>query len=250
MKQTLDSFRSRLREMNYYERACTLLSWDMYTATPKLGFQGMADAPTFFSTQYFSMSTSDELLSMLEALAVPEEYEQLDEGMKYTVRTMLRDLKKMRRIPKDFYEAYVAEQSASMQAWEEAKHSSDYSLFAPHLEKLIEMTKQKCAYTDPDRDCYEVLLDTYEEGMDSASIDRVFNELRDGLLPLLSKILARPLPESRIYQGTYAVDAQKKVQELLLKLFRCDGLEHRVIVKHPRRFQCCFLVVGEMLQHQ
>ena len=217
MNQTLDSFRARLKEMNYYNRACTLLSWDMYTATPKLGFQGMADALTFFSTQYFSMSTSDELLSMLEALSAPEEYDQLDEGMKYTVRTMLRDLKKMRRIPKDFYEAFVAEQGASMQAWEEAKRASDYSLFAPHLEKLIEMTKQKCAYTDPDRECYDVLLDTYEEGMDSAAIDKVFNELRDGLLPLLSEILAHPLPESRIYQGTYPVEAQKKVQDLLLR---------------------------------
>ena len=129
MKQTLDSFRSRLREMNYYERACTLLSWDMYTATPKLGFQGMADALTFFSTQYFSMSTSDELLSMLEALAVPEEYEQLDEGMKYTVRTMLRDLEKQRRIPAAFFSEFVAAKSASMKAWEEEwKYLSPSSL--------------------------------------------------------------------------------------------------------------------------
>lgn len=100
--------------MNYYSRACTLLSWDMYTATPKLGFQGMADALTFFSTKHFTLSTSDELLSMLEALSVPEEYDQLDEGMKYTVRTMLRDLRKMRRVPKDFFEAFIAEQSLSM----------------------------------------------------------------------------------------------------------------------------------------
>ena len=54
--------------------------------------------------------------------------------------------------------------------------------------------------------------------MDSASIDRVFSELKEGLVPLLDQILAAPQPDSSLFKGYYDPDAQKKVQEPLLKV--------------------------------
>jgi len=61
------------------------------------------------------------------------------------------------------------------------------------------------------------MLNDYEEGMDMAGIDRVFSELKEGLLPLLDEILAKRHTPSRIYEGTYDPDAQRKVQRLLLE---------------------------------
>ena len=216
MSQTLESFQTYLKKMNHYQRVCTLLSWDMYTKTPKQGYEGMADALTYFSTQLFTLSTSDELQKLLDALSQPEEFEQLNEAMQYTVRYMKREFEKDQRIPKEFFAEFVAAQSASMQAWEEAKRSSDFSLFAPHLEKMIDMTARQCAYTDPGRDVYEVLLDRYEEGMDSAAIDRVFEELKQGLIPLVKQILAAPQPDDSKFHTHFDADAQRKVQDLLL----------------------------------
>lgn len=216
LSNTLKQFKEYLKKMKLYSRVNTLLSWDMYTATPKLGYDGMADALTYFSTEEFVLSTADELYNMLQVLMQPEEYDRLDEVMQFTVRTMNRDMKKSRRIPKDFYEAFVSAQNESMRAWREAKQASDFSLFAPHLEKLIEMTRQKCAYTDPGREPYDVLLDQFEEGMDAASIDLVFGELKAGLLPLVQKVLDAPQPDSSIFQGVYDKNAQKEVQKLLL----------------------------------
>ena len=209
-------FQEKLKELNYYNRVCTLLSWDMFTQTPEKGYEGMADALTFFSTKAFEMSTSDAFYDLLRELSASAEYDRLSEGMRYTVRTMLRDLEKDRRIPKDFYSAFVELQSRSQKSWEKAKRASDFSLFEKDLEQLIRMTKEKCSYTDPGKEVYDVLLDQYERGMDTATIDRVFGQLKEGLLPMLEEILERPCPESRICEGTYDVDAQKKVQALLL----------------------------------
>ena len=55
--------------------------------------------------------------------------------MKFIVTRMQRDMEKDRRIPKDRYEVMVREQAESGNAWEEAKNASDFSIFAPHLEK-------------------------------------------------------------------------------------------------------------------
>ncbi len=221
-RQILDAFKEKLAVLNHYERILVLMDWDMYTATPRKGYDEMADTLGYFYQKQFELSTSDELFDLLQKAAEPEVYDTLDEVMQYSVRTMLRDMKKERRIPPEFVAEYIAEESASRKAWEDAKNASDFSIFAPHLQKMIDLTIQRCGYTDPGKDPYEVLIDRYEEGMDSATIDRVFGELKEGLLPLLDRILAAPEPQTSIYDSIYDKDDQKKVQELLLRYIGFD----------------------------
>ena len=107
MSETLTKFKEYLDKMKKYEHAVTLLYWDMKTNTPKLGQEGHIDALTYFSTESFAMSTSDELSGMFDTLATPEEYDQLDDTYKFIVTRMKRDMDKNKRIPKDRYEAFV-----------------------------------------------------------------------------------------------------------------------------------------------
>lgn len=125
-----------------YDHVTTLLYWDMETGTPKLGQQAHVDALTYFSTRSFEMGTSDELEQMLQALSEPKEYEALDDTMKFIVTRMKRDMDKDKRIPKDLFEAFVRAQAEAGNAWRDAKNASDFSMFAPHLEKMIEMRKE------------------------------------------------------------------------------------------------------------
>ena len=54
------------------------------------------------------------------------------------------------------------------------------------------MTKEYVHYMEPDQDVYEFLVGLFEDGMDTETIDRIFAELKEGLLPLLAKIEAAP----------------------------------------------------------
>ena len=199
-----------------YDHVTTLLYWDMETGTPKLGQQAHVDALTYFSTRSFEMGTSDELEQMLQALSEPKEYEALDDTMKFIVTRMKRDMDKDKRIPKELFEAFVRAQAEAGNAWRDAKNASDFSMFAPHLEKMIEMRKEITGYTDPGKEIYDALLDNYEEGMDTETIDRLFGDLKKELIPLVKQILAAKQPDDSKFKGHYDVDAQKKVQNLLL----------------------------------
>ncbi len=199
-----------------YDHVTTLLYWDMETGTPKLGQQAHVDALTYFSTRSFEMGTSDELEQMLQALSKPEEYEALDDTMKFIVTRMKRDMDKDKRIPKELFEAFVRAQAEAGNAWRDAKNASDFSMFAPHLEKMIKMRKEITGYTDPGKEIYDALLDNYEEGMDTETIDRLFGDLKKELIPLVKQILAAKQPDDSKFKGHYDVDAQKKVQNLLL----------------------------------
>lgn len=225
MSQLLEEFQKYLEKMNQYEHVTSLLFWDMKTVSPKLGQPAHIEALTRFSSESFALSTSEKLGEMLNGLAAPEEYETLDDAWKFIVRRMKRDFERNKRIPAEVYEAFVRAQAESGNAWEEAKNAADFSIFAPHLKKMIAMTREITGYTDPDREVYDALLNQYEEGMDSATIDRLFGELKQELIPLVQKILSAPQPEDAPFHESFDVDAQKKVQQLLLDYigFRRDA---------------------------
>lgn len=216
MSETLDKFKQYLDKMKKYEHVNTLLYWDMKTGVPKLGQAGHVDALTYFSTESFAMATSPELSGMLKTLSQPEEFSELSDTMQFIVTRMKRDMDKDSRIPKERYEAFVRAQAESENAWEEAKAAADFSVFAPHLEKMIALTEELAGYTDPGRDVYDVLIDKYEEGMDAKTVDRLFGELKEGLIPLVKKILAAGQPDDAKFQGSFDVDVQRKVQDMLL----------------------------------
>ena len=56
--------------------------------------------------------------------------------------------------------------------------------------------------------------------MDSATIDRIFDELKEGLLPLLDKINAAPRPDLSALEGHFDADAQKKGAGNAFKIYR------------------------------
>lgn len=216
MSKLLDELKSYLHEMNQYEHVVTLLYWDMKTNTPKLGQEAHIEALTHFSSKSFEMSTADKLGEMLDALAEDKEYDALDDTWKFIVRRMKREFDRNKRIPAEVYEAFVRAQAESGNAWEEAKNASDFSIFAPHLEKMIAMTREMTGYTDPGKEVYDALLNQYEEGMDSATIDRLFGDLKQALIPMVKEIVAKPQPDDSAFHTCFDTDAQRKVQWMLL----------------------------------
>ena len=51
------------------------------------------------------------------------------------------DIKKDERVPDEFMERYLKASDKSNNAWQEAKKADDYNIFKPHLEEMIELTK-------------------------------------------------------------------------------------------------------------
>ncbi|MBR5579514.1 MAG: carboxypeptidase M32 [Lachnospiraceae bacterium] len=216
MSEKLKELKQYIENMNRYHHVVTLLQWDMYTTVPKEGYDRHADAVAYFSTQQFQMSVDSKLGELLEVLN-GEEYNSLEDDWKFIVKRMKRDFEKNQKIPAKLYEEYVRALSESQRAWEEAKNASDFNIFAPHLKKLIGLVEEVTGYTDPEKEIYDALLNQYEEGMDSATIDRIFEELKQELIPMIQKIIAVKQPANPKFQGDFDPDIQEKVQKLLLE---------------------------------
>ena len=222
MSAKFDRLKEIVQQLNRYEMLNELLYWDMRTIMPDEGFAAHADVTDYISTESFRLGNSDELFELLRDLSEPGEWEVLDDNWKFIVTKMREDQERSRRIPEEVFRRAVAITTESERAWEEAKEASDFSVFAPHLEKMIAVQKEIKSYTHPEMEIYDALLDDYEKGMDSATIDRIFSELRDGLVPLVHSILAVKQPEDPRFSRPCDVNAQKEVQKLLLTYIGFD----------------------------
>ena len=217
MEETLKKFKEYLNKIQQYNQAVALFMWDMQTGAPKESVESKIDSIGYFSTEVFRLSNAPEYGEMLEELGKPENFEKLDQGMQVTVRRYLRDFERTQRVPEEFYTELVTTQARSEQAWEEAKEADDFSIFAPHLDKVIRMMKEYVHYMEPDQDVYEVLIDMFEEGMNAETIDKLFDELKAGLAPLIEKINASEQADISALDRKYDIEAQKKVQDYLLR---------------------------------
>lgn len=73
--------------------------------------------------------------------------------------------------------------------WKDAKENNDFNMFKPYLSKIIEMTKEYYTYIGGSfaNNLYDVMLNEYETGVKSELIDKLFEELKVGILPLIPK---------------------------------------------------------------
>ena len=67
----------------------------------------------------------------------------------------------------------------------------NFSLFLPHLEKNVALKQRFIEYYAPYETAYDVLLDDFEPGIKTSQVQVIFDELKQGLVPLIASVNAR-----------------------------------------------------------
>jgi carboxypeptidase Taq len=76
-----------------------------------------------------------------------------------------------------------------------ARKDSNFSLFQPHLEKIVDIRKRYSDCFKPYTHIYDPLLDDYEPGLKTADVQEIFNALRPQQVELIKAISGRPQVE-------------------------------------------------------
>ena len=90
------------------------------------------------SSEVFAMSTSDEMGNYLTELEALIREDKLSETTKKMVEECRKEYDRNKKIPQAEYEAYV-KLEAKESVWEEAREKSDFEMFRPYLEKLLNL---------------------------------------------------------------------------------------------------------------
>jgi len=117
----------------------------------------------------------------------------------------------------------------------ESRRRNDYEMFKPYLKQIMDFEKEFVGYLGYKQNKYDTLLDQYEPDMTTAVLDKVFGDLRDKLVELLTELRERgKAPNNDFLKGHYPADKQKALNTEVLKLMGFDFNRGRVdISAHP-----------------
>ncbi|KAA0550182.1 carboxypeptidase M32 [Bacillus sp. BGMRC 2118] len=188
IEQVEKQFLDHVKKMSAYSEAIGLIHWDLRTGAPKNGVEQRSEVLGVLSSEVFSLSTSKEMEEYLQILSTPESQEKLSEVTRKSVEECKKNYERNKKIPAEEYREYVVLQSKAESIWETAKANSDFALFQPYLEKLVDYNKKFIEYWGYEGNKYNTLLDDYEPGVTVEVLDRVFGQLREKIVPLVSAI--------------------------------------------------------------
>ena len=208
-----------------------LLGWDMETHMPEAGTQsrGMAAGQLALMVQKAS-------LSMKGSVARAEKLKDLDDRDQGVVRSLSRDLDYFVKVPPRLINELEKVTTEATVVWRSARKKSDFNMFRPHLEKIIELKREvaeKLGYT---RHPYNALLDQYEEGFTVKDADAVFSRLIPGTKKVMDKVVSAGVYPSKhpLETTKYEVAPMERVNEGILKLLQMPRDRFRMDVStHP-----------------
>ena len=107
------------------------------------------------------------------------------------IRVASRNYDKAKRVPPEFVQEQAIVTTKAFEAWMEARQKSDFSIFRPHLEKVVELVHKYISFFPPGDHPYDTLLDDYEPGMKTEEVKAIFDILRPKQVKLIKAIAGK-----------------------------------------------------------
>ncbi|MER1275431.1 carboxypeptidase M32 [Bacillus velezensis] len=210
-----------LKRVSHYVEAIALMHWDLRTGAPKKGSDDRAESIGQLSADVFQIQTSDRMKELIDILLAHAE--ELPEDTVKAAELAKKDYDHNKKIPEDEYKEYVILTSKAETAWEDAKAASDFSMFAPYLEKLIDFNKRFISYWGYEDHPYNALLDIFEPGVTVKVLDQLFSELKEAIIPLIKKVTeSGNKPDTSFITKTFSKEQQRDLSLYFLKEFGYD----------------------------
>ena len=189
MAEKLDHLRELLGIVSDIGHAAAVLGWDQQTYMPPGGAGARAMQLATLSRLAHEHFISDALQDAL--MKAESEVVDLDPDSDDTrlVKVTQRELLKRIKVPPKWVEEHSRITAMAHQEWEKARSEADFSIFAPHLEKILALKREYAAFFAPYDHVYDPLLDDYEPGMKAADVEPVFARLRERQVPLIQAIM-------------------------------------------------------------
>ncbi|NOX99409.1 MAG: carboxypeptidase M32, partial [Verrucomicrobia bacterium] len=133
-----------------------------------------------------------------------------DDEMWPNVRDWRFDYDRATTLPTALVTEFQETSALGKATWAEAREKADFGVFAPHLERLVELSKEKAECFGYEECPYDALLENFERGAQASKLTEVFSELRPQLVALGKEIVERgPRVADDILQGDYPIEKQQ-----------------------------------------
>jgi len=238
LKEKLLEFKEYIKKIEYINSAINVLYWDMRVGIPSKGIPYRGEVLGYLSGESYKLQTSDTMKGFIEYF---QDLENLDEVTESMVQRAKKDYDQTKKIPEKRYVEYTVLVSKAEAAWEEAKNKSDFNIFKPFLQEIVDFNKEFIGYWGYKENKYNTLLDFYEPGITVEKLDKVFGGLRVAVVELLNKIKKSDVkPDGSIFTTGFSKEKQETFGVFVLNKmeydFKAGRLDESV---HPFTIEFC-----------
>ena len=188
--------------------AVSLLSWDQQVMLPAAGHAGRAAQIGELTAILHRRATDPAVGEWLAACEGSQLSADPASPEAANIREWRRDYDLAVKIPEKLAVALARAASSGQRAWELARKENDFKAFAPSLQELLELSREKAERLGYAAEPYDALLDGFEPGETAASVTPILAELRDATRAILDVVRERPAPRP-LPAGPYPLAKQE-----------------------------------------
>ncbi|MFI4888991.1 MAG: carboxypeptidase M32 [Steroidobacterales bacterium] len=222
------------RRLHAFRGALSLLRWDAAVMMPRGSADVRGEQLAALETEHHALLTTPKVARLLERAEAGAS--QLDDWPLANLREMRRQRDHAIATPPSLI-ARLAKATARAEVfWVEARKANDFKLFAPHLEEVVHLVRDKAALLGQARGLapYDALVEVFTPGISTADIDTIFKALSRKLPGLINEAIAVQAQHATLpLTGKFSVAKQRQLAVEVLKAIgfpfdrgRLDESEH------------------------
>ena len=192
MEKKIEQLKTILSEISDLSYTAALLGWDQQTYMPPGGAEARGNQLALLGRLVHERVTSPELGKLLDELKpyAASLDPNLDDAR--LVKVTARGYEKAIRVPTKHVVEFSQATTLGQQAWVEARAKSNFSIFRPHLEKIVALRQEYASFFPNFEHPYDALLDDFEPNMKTADVKTIFDGLRPKQVELIKAIAGKP----------------------------------------------------------
>lgn len=168
----LQKLYEHLQKIYHFQSIVNLLSWDQETYMPERAFELRSQQLGLMASVIHQGKTT-ELQEILKDISLDDL-----KGIDYRiVKRIQQDYEKWSKIPQKLVVELSETTSQAQFYWDKAKKNNDFLLFAPYLEKIVQLKIEEANYLGYEECSYDALLDDYERGLKSSDFETIIRPI-------------------------------------------------------------------------
>lgn len=207
-----------------FQHLSAICGWDAASMMPAGGNQARSEAMAELSVHIHGLMTQPQLADWI----ADAENENLNAEQKSSLREIKRQWQQANLLPEKLVQAKSLAGSKCEHAWRTQRGENDWVGFEKNWREVVELSREEAqiradaAGLTP----YDAMLDIYEPGTSSASLDALFSDVKTWLPGLIDQVIEKQSTEQLIAPtGHYPTDKQKALGLEVMKLLKFD-FEH------------------------
>ncbi|GIU41705.1 carboxypeptidase M32 [Shewanella sairae] len=220
------------QSISHFEHLSALGDWDQATMMPNGGGEARGAAMAELAKHIHSLKTAP----MLAGTIAQAQEQVLTAEQQANLREINYQFLQANAVPGDLVEAKTKAAYHCEQAWREQRKNNDWQGFKPNLEQLMDLVKEEAAIRAEILNVspYDALLDKFEPGMTTASIDSIFTQVKSWLPELIQQVQHKQASEPKYTIPPASAESQALLGREVMQILGFDFNHGRLdISNHP-----------------